>query len=399
MMMKFTKLIIGFICIGILLIAAPYIKGDQGYVLIAFGSMTIEGSIVQFGMTVVLFCIAIWLAIWLVKLIYTTLILPSRWWQSRQIKHQANYLQAGIDYMILGHWQQAINQFAKVKREERLESAQKLTGVCNAQIGNTSSVLLTDKTQTSSNTTSEFAQLAQMVKNQEFTKALDLLNGLKLNMAKQPLPFQQLSLAILAHNFDWNEVATRLPKLNKLVKKQNDDDAFIELQQLNQNMLHNAFSRYVQTQSVNQLQSVWLGWPKNIKADLATQSAYIQTLSENKQSQLIEPELLQINLLEHQQWLLDNIRALFLNASYVAMDQLFIKIQNLVNKQPDNKSLLTVYAYLAAGQKDFQLARQALEQVVYSNNNDIDKRLYAMVLAELGELRYSLDVFKSIDVA
>ena len=56
------------------------------------------------------------------------------------------------------------------------------------------------------------------------------------------------------------------------------------------------------------------------------------------------------------------------------MDKLFVKMQKAATHNSgtssDNKTLLTAYAYLAAGQKDNQLAKQALEQVIYSNNNN-----------------------------
>ncbi|MDC2890320.1 heme biosynthesis HemY N-terminal domain-containing protein [Psychrosphaera algicola] len=395
-MMKFTKQIVALLIIGLFLIFAPNIKGDQGYVLIAIGNYTIEGSIVEFGATIVMFVVALWMVVWLLKLVYTTLILPTLWWQSRQNKNQANYLQAGIDYMTLGQWQQAINQFARVKRTERLESANKLTGVCRAQLNESDTLLLTDDIAKDTKLTTPFATLAGLMKAHKYEDANLLVQSLKLPIAKQPLPFQQLCLSVYAQNFNWNEVASHLPRLNKLAKKHSDVNAFDELQQLNQTMFYKAFTRYISAFSINQLQTVWTGWHKAIRSDRALQTSYILALSEQQQSQLIEPILLENDLLKQQDWLLEVIRHIFKNTTFVSMDLLFSQIQKHITKQPDNKTLLTIYAYLAAGQKDFQLAKQALEQVVYSNNNLVDKRLYAMVLAELGELRYSVDVFKSI---
>ena len=73
------------------------------------------------------------------------------------------------------------------------------------------------------------------------------------------------------------------------------------------------------------------------------------------------------------------------------------KMKKQQGTQYENKSLLAAYAYLAAGQKDNQLAKQALEQVIYTNQNKQDSILYANVLAELGEIRQSLDVYQKLN--
>jgi uncharacterized protein HemY len=103
------------IIFGLILVVAPQVKGTQGYILISFGHWSIEGTIVQFVAaitTTALIAYAIWL---LVKYLVLTLVLPSKWWQNRAEQSNANLFQSGLDYMALGLWHQAAEQFLKVK--------------------------------------------------------------------------------------------------------------------------------------------------------------------------------------------------------------------------------------------------------------------------------------------
>lgn len=399
-MRSVTKYLIALIILGLALVFAPYFIGDQGYVLVAFANYTIEGSLIDYGITLSVLAIGLWLTFYLLKLIHTTLILPTTWWQKRQVGVQANFLQAGIDYMTLGQWQQAINQFKKVRHKDRISSALQLIEVCQAQLQPNGMIPLSGGQDVNSKQTSQFAVIAQSLKASEYEAALSQLSKIKTPINKQPLPFQHLALSVYAHNYDWHAVANLLPKLLKAAKKQFSEEEYLnaeqELQARLASLFEQTFNRYVADHSVNQLVNVWQAWPKAIKQNKAVRTAYLLTLSQQRHLQLIEPVLLETSLETESEWLLQVLRNIYQNSGQVAFDPLFSKVQKSIAKQPDNKVLMTIYGYLAAGQRDHQLAKQALEQVVFSSKNAIDKRLYAAVLAELGELRHSIDVYKTL---
>lgn len=394
-MIKMTRSIIAFVLIGIALVCAPFIAGKQGYTLIAFGPYTIEGSFFEFGISLIVLAVGIWLIAFLVRLLYATVILPSKWWQNRQQTVQGNFLQAGIDYMILAQWQQAINQFTKVVHPDRVTAAKKLMEVCYAQLQPEQN-LIASATTKPTKYTSVFAHVSQLLQAQDYASAKTLLDQSNINIAKQPLPFQQLALAVSAHNFNWNDVAVRLPKLIKLAKKHADAAAISELQQQNTQLLCRAFNDYVNQHSVNQLAAVWNGWHKALQNLPEVKSAYVLTMVRHQHFNLVEAILSASQLPNDAMWLLSILREANLMSPFVPVDSLFSKVQSAVNKSPDDKTLITVFAYLAAGQKDYGLAKQAFEQVIFSNNDRRDNRIYALVLAELGEVRQSVEVFKSI---
>ena len=397
-MIKTMKRLALVIIVGLMLMLAPKFIGEHGYVLISLGQWRVEGSVVSFAVTLILASFAVWLTIWLTKLGYRTLVLPSTWWSWKQLNSQSNFLQSGIDFMALGQWQQASNQLKKVKRKERLQTAQQLQLVCAAHQATTAAHGLPGPDEKADSVSALFAQLTALKNQQQYSEALTLIEGMKKPVHKQALPMQQLSLDIRVLGFAWNDVTKQLPKLDKAIVKNNDEQAQHAWLAHLESTLTLGFNNYVISHSINQLKQLWSAWTRSFKAHPAVLNAYLAVLSQHQQHLLIEDALLQQNK-QTDAWMLELIRKVYAQSSIVPMPKLFAKIQQKASKQPDSKVLITIMAYLAAGDKDYQLAKQALEQVVYSNRNPWDSRLYACTLAELGEMRQSVEVFKSLPCA
>ena len=397
-MIKTMKRLALVIIVGLMLMLAPKFIGEHGYVLISLGQWRVEGSVVSFAVTLILASFAVWLTIWLTKLGYRTLVLPSTWWSWRQLNSQSNFLQSGIDFMALGQWQQASNQLKKVKRKERLQTAQQLQLVCAAHQATTAAHGLPSPDEKADSVSALFAQLTALKNQQLYSEALTLIDGMKKPVHKQALPMQQLCLDIRVMGFVWNDVTRQLPKLDKAIVKNNDEQAQHAWLAHLESTLTLGFNNYVISHSINQLKQLWSAWTRSFKAHPAVLNAYLAVLSQHQQHLLIEDALLQQNK-QTDAWMLELIRKVYAQSSIVPMPKLFAKIQQKASKQPDSKVLITIMAYLAAGDKDYQLAKQALEQVVYSNRNPWDSRLYACTLAELGEMRHSVEVFKSLPCA
>lgn len=395
-MTKWFKWAVVIIVFAAITYYADQITGETGYILISFGNWTVDGSIVGFIALLLMAILVTWLAVFLVKLVFRALVYPSAWWQNRQSVNQANFLQNGIDYMALGQWQQAKQEFKKVKRKERLEMAKRLTFVCDAQLASADSEIIELEQIESNSSQSLFAQLTILVKQHRYQEALKKVKALPKALQKYPLSLQQLALLIYARNHDWNQVSKWLPKINKQVEKAGDIDSQNDWNSKLTFELSKSFDEFIAVNSVNQMQAVWQSWPKNIKKIPALFNAYSGILAKHKQSHLVEQLLLEDNALKNETHILSVVRTLFDSAGIVQMDKLFAKVQHKASAQPENKVLLTIYGYLAAGHKDYQLAKQALEQSLYSQDNKTDKRLYAYVLSELGELRRSIETFKSL---
>ncbi len=393
-MTKWLGWCVFLVIIAGLLFYAPQMSGETGYILISLGNQTFSGSLVGFVSATILALLVIWLVTVLVKLTFRLIVLPSAWWQRRQKSNQANFLQNGIDFMALGQWQQAKQQFAKVKRRERLDTAKQLTFVCDAHLAEqlTEEIPLDD----SDNEHSVFSKLMVLAKQQRFDEALNLVKQLNKALPKYPIALQQLVLVIYARNFDWNQLSKWLPKLDKQLAKAQDAEAIENWKLSLADSVDKAFDDFILAHSVNQLQAIWNSWPRQVQQHDSIFSAYSGVLARHQQTHLVEALLLQDKSMKRQEQTLEVIRLLFNNAGIVQMDKLFTQVQQMASKHPENKVLLTVYAYLAAGHKDYQLAKQALEQSLYSQDNVTDKKLYAYVLSELGELRRSIETFKSL---
>lgn len=403
-MTKFIKGLIVLALFGAVIFIAPNLMYQQGYILISLGNWTFEGSVVQFTIAItvtVLIIIAVWLA---VKYLVLFLIKPSKWWQNRYAKVHANFFQTGVDYMALGQWQSAAEQFLKVKRISKKQTAADLALVCAARADNPE--LSSDITKRLSadfeitDANQQFASLLILVQQQQFSQALELLNKLDLPVLKQTTAFQQLWLVIQLNNHAWSEVNKQLSKIHKQALKQSTNLADQELKSEWEQSLYDSFNMafvsYISQFSINKLQQVWAQLSKQNQQINSVSEAYIAAIASQGVSQHIEDLLCDSMSHSGNQWVLNNVRRCYKNTKKVHMDKLFTLVQKQINKAPEDKVLLTIFAYLAAGQKDNQLAKQALEQVIYSNKNKLDTTLYANVLAELGEVRHSVEVFQSM---
>lgn len=397
-MTKLLKRLFALLLFGVVLLAAPHLVGQQGYVLISLGNWTAEGSVVSY-LTAMIIAVMLIYALWLcIKYLIVFVILPSKWWRSHHAKTHANYFQAGLDFMALGQWQQAAEQFLRVKRIAKIQSAHELALVCSTRANNEELVKKVNKAVGVSETenTPSLTHLINLKQHNNYRDAFVELNKLNLNLLKQSLPTQQLWLDIQVNNFNWTEVDKHLAKINKQVHKMSDPGTEQEWDEFLFDCFSEAFIHFIADHSVNQLQQHLKTWHKvnlNLKP---VASAYIHALAFEKQNAQIEQVIIDNWRANGDAWVLDNIRLCYSTMKRVHMDRLFAVAQKKVTKAQDNKVLLTIYAYLAAGQKDNQLAKQALEQVIYTNNSRQDSILYADVLAELGEIRHSLDVYQQV---
>jgi len=402
-MTKFLKGLLALALFGALILIAPQLMGEQGYILISLGNWTLEASVVSFVTAAIITGVLLY-GIWLVvKYLVVLFIMPTKWWQSRYAKTHANYFQTGVDYMALGQWKSASEQFLKVKRISKKQTAAELALVCAARANdpelsrtitnNISKTLESNFDQNDANP--QFASLLILVQQQQFSEALLLLNKLDLPVLKQTTAFQQLWLVIQVNNHAWDDVNKSLNKIHKQALKQST--GAVEEWNLHLYETFNfAFVRYIEQFSFNQLQQIWNHFPKANQQIGSISEAYVAAIASQGVSQHVESLLCEFISHSGNQWVLNNVRRCYQATGKVHMDKLFIQIQKQINKNKDDKVLLTIFAYLAAGQKDPQLAKQALEQVIYSNKNKLDTTLYANVLAELGEVRHSVEVFQTI---
>ena len=391
--------------LGLVLLLAPNYIGEQGYVFISFLGWTVEGSVVQFIVLSVLLGFAIAILGYGIKYLIYMVIVPSKWWRSRHAKAHANYFQAGIDFMTLAMWRQAAEQFVKVKSVSKYNTAQELALVCAIRAEDPELLTQIKKQTKTVGELPPLTRLTNLVQQGNYQQAAAELKQLDLNLLKLALPMKQLWLDIQIQTFNWSAITKQLVKLDKQLAKQQNLEAggsgesgpYDEWQNFLTDRLNHSFSQFVKQHSVSQLVQIWTNWPKALQQIPAVLGAYISVLSRAKQLEQIETLLLN-NWRQHKQtWLVDNLRICYRETKRVHMDKLFGQIQKAATHSSDNKVLLTAYAYLAAGQKDNQLAKQALEQVIYSNKNQQDYILYANVLAELGEVRHSVEVYQELN--
>lgn len=382
--------------IGLIVLLAPNYIGEQGYVLISFAGWTAEGSVVSYLVLTILAALVLMITWSLIKYLVYMVILPSKWWRSRHTKTHANYFQAGVEFMTLGMWQQAAEQFLRVKSVSKFTTAQELALVCAIRANDPE---LLEKVKRKAKLDQELpalTQLTHLVQQGLYAEALEALNKLDINLLKLELPLKQLWLDIQIQNFNWQQVGKQLVKMDKQVAKLNDEGIEQEWRAFIASAFERGFKQFVNRHSVSQLLTVWQDWSKQVQQLAPVLSAYVRILAQTKQLDQVEQLLLGHWRQNKQAWLVDILRLCYQQTKRVHMDKLFAQIQKAATHSSDNKVLLTAFAYLAAGQKDNQLAKQALEQVIYSNDCKQDFILYADVLAELGEVRHSVEVYQQL---
>ncbi len=401
---KWLKIIIAITIIVGALLSAPLLVGEQGYVLFSLGHWTVEGTVISFAVAIVLTTIAFYIVIKLVQYVFMMLIWPSKWWQKFHAKKQTGFYQNGLNLMALGQWQLASETFLKVRRHERIESARTLSLICAARANNKecTDTTLAALSLSSSNDVIDpkvnlpFAQLVIACQNQNYDAALALLNSIDLPVLKQSIPFQQLWLEITIYNHQWAELDKYLPKINKAIKKEFSESAYKDWMQTLAEWLELGFAGFVSKNSLNQLEQAWQTLQKHNRKESALLFAYLAALASAQQSDKIEEILLEQHKLLNNEVILSVIRRYYQVNHVVQMDKLFHRVHQQLSKMPDDKTLLTILGYLAAGQRDHTLAKQALQKVVYSQKNVTDTKLFAQELALLGETQKSLEVYHSL---
>jgi len=386
---------------------ASSLTGEQGYVLISFANWTIEGSVFQVIAALIIIAVAIYVVVKLIQYLFLMLIWPSKWWQKFHAKKSTSFYQNGLNLMSLGQWDLAAEEFLKVRRTDRIESAKALSLVCAAHANNetvTKNVqekLKLSNLDDANNLTFDksnvpFSQLVLACQSKDYQQAEQLLNTLSTPVLKQTIAFQQLWLEVNIYQHNWKEVDELLPKLNKQIKKQSSEPVFEAWQTQLTTWFERGFSSFVAQKSLNQLEQSWQGLHKSNRQLPALLFAYLSALSKAQQSDKVESLILEQKKVLNNKFILNIIRRYYQLNHSVQMDILFGRVQKHLVNSPDDKELLTLLGYLAAGQRDHQLAKQALQKVVYSQNNATDTKLFAQELALLGETQKSLEVYHSL---
>lgn len=402
-MTKFIKRLLLLLLLIVVLISAPQLIGHQGYILISLGTWTAEGSIVSFVVALVIAALAIYITVKLVQYVFLMLIWPSKWWQRFHAKTHANYYQQGLNLMALGQWRLAAEQFLRVRRSERIESARALSLVCAAQSqqqdisGQIKKQLkLENIDMATSPYRVDFAELVILSQHKDYQAASDYLEALALPVLKQTAAYQQLWLEINIYNHNWSEVDTYLPKICKSLQKEFSDDGYASFEKQVTMWCELSFSDFVQKQSLNKLTEMWSSLHKSNRQLPALLFAYLSALGKAQQAETIETILMEQKKTIDNPFILSIVRRYYEINHQVHMDKLFHRVHQQATKNPSDPVLLTVMGYLAAGQKDHQLAKQALQQVVYSYRHPTDVKLFAQELALLGETQKSLEMYHSL---
>lgn len=396
-MTRLLKRSLLLLLIGFIVLLAPNYIGEQGYILISFAGWTLEGSVVSYLVLLVFSVLLLTIAWKLIRYFIYMVVLPSKWWRNRHDKTHANHFQAGIDAMTLGLWQQAAEQFLRVKSVTRVQTAHELAITCAIRAEQPELLNKVVKQTDSQSSLSGVTELIHLVQLGDYQQAQSQLDKLGINLLKRELPLQQLWLDIQVQNFNWSAVSKQLVKLDKQVAKLTNQELQEQWQGFLTDCFNRGFDRFVKAHSISQLNQVWQSWNAATGQLTPVLSAYIRVLAKAKQISQIETLLLANWRNNKQVWLVDNLRLCYQQGQRVQMDKLFAQIQKAAQHSSDNKLLVTAYAYLAAGQKDNELAKQALEQVIYSNNNRQDFSLYADVLAQLGEVRHSIEIYQQLN--
>ena len=166
--------------------------------------------------------------------------------------------------MALGQWRLAAEQFLRVRRSEKIESARALSLVCAAQAKHQDiadqvkkQLDIEDLNLASSPYRVDFAELVILSQNKDYSSALALLDKLALPVLKQTAAFQQLWLEINIYSHNWREVDEHLPKINKALQREFSESAYNEWQATLQGWFERSFAEFVRSSSLNKLSEAW----------------------------------------------------------------------------------------------------------------------------------------------
>ena len=376
---------------------SPMLIGEKGYMLIAFGNVTIESTVVTATLMLVTLFIVLLIA---TKVLRGGLNLSLGAWNKFAFASQRRALRnlkKGIAAYILGDNQQAEHLLVKSAEPSHFEQIAYLLAASAA-----------DKQGLTTNTKHYLAQLSDnldnlkdvglesvlvtiqlLISNEEFAQARQLIDSHHKHIGHDDrLLAQEITLSLIENRFSYvveQLVAARKSKIitNDTVEKW-ESAAF-----------YGVFNEQIQQHDSETLNAYWNSLGRKIKQREQVVFAYCQVLAEHQITQPLSKILLPVIKKDANEKLLKQMRSLPLTSS----DELIQATQKHLHHDQQNAKWLSCLAHLAASSQQWSMAEKAFNSLVHLEGEQYDRVdliAFAHVLEKQNELTKAIEVLNKL---
>ena len=339
-----ARLIIVFICIALVGAVAPWLIDEKGYILIAFGDYTVEGSIVSFVIMAALALFIGYLLLSLGRYIWNSLHNIRHGFFARAKERRQETLEQSMWALINDDMAQVKHLLTNTKMEPQWQDIA-FAMQAKAELAE-GEVAAAQKTLDGLSDANRAQPVALWL---DAGCEAEVLTPLRQQCAKRKATGQQLSLfgKLLLNLSKYDEFAALVPRL-------------VKAQCWNELQWDRALRAYFNSAGTSQaqIQQRYDELPRSIRDDVQTH--YLRAMVKAGEIKQVEGELKKLlKRNEYSQLLsvLSEISGGDVNSTQQA-------VQNELKKQPDVAELLLCLAYLAQSQGEHDLASRIFDKVL-----------------------------------
>lgn len=357
----------------LVLIVAPQMIGDKGYVLIKMGNTAIEMSVVSLGITLVMAAVG-W---WLLKKVFfwfSGLFKGShRWFGSLGERRRQRAFYRGLQALAEGDLH-AAKKALQMTTEGDFDGVNYLAAAQVARALNEPDRIAYLLEQAADYPNSKLAATLVMARQEleqgDADIALKRLNDIedKTAQSAQVITLKAQAMAALGH---WQELETKLGAWRKIL----GEDYINWAKQI----AKGKFAEIASKQGANALKQHWETLPRKLRSDDAYRAAYVQQLIDQGMHHDAQACLLDWQKKAPHPALLPLIRQLQLNNPATTVSAL----ERWIKQDEKNAELYSVLGQLAFNSGDDVLAEKALLKAIKLRKSQQD----LMLLAEVQEHR------------
>lgn len=368
----------------------PLLADNKGYVLISFGSVIVELTVISFVLFVLLTFVGLWLCKKVAKLTFGTISGSQRWFGSFNRRRIQKAFSDGMLALEEGNLDFARKRLSKAKGGDfsglellALATTEAKQGNQEAAVDYWQQALEYDEAKVAASIhLSEYYS-----KNNDFDNAVLMLANLEEPQQKQAHVIEHYASA-LANRRDWKSLADKLTTWKKHLPKE-------RFQAWEEKAAQGTYAEIASKEGANQLKNMWKEQPRKVKNDPANQAAYVKQLLAQGMFHDAEEALVSFQKKAPDVRLLPLFRQLRLPNPASAIKLL----ESWIKKDGNNAEMLSILGSLAYQTQDLGLAEQALQKALTLRQDRDDLLLLAKVKESQQDNAGALQLYKQCMIA
>lgn len=357
-----------------LLLVAPQLVGEKGYVLISMGDLLIEMTVVSLVISVVVGLIVLYVLYRLGSALIGLFSGSWAWLGNLSRRRQQRNFYRGIQAFAEGELEAANKAFADTRQRD-FDGVNYLIGAqvayqldnwqqCQEQLHQAADY-------PHSRLAAVLMEARMLLRRNQPEDALKVVNSLEDKDAdhRQVIRIKADCLAQLGQ---WQEIQNQLPQWRKTLKK----DAV----PLAQRAARGKFAEIASKQGANALKQYWQDLPRKKRNDPAFRAAYAEQLIEQGMHKDAQDSLVEWQRSGPDEYLLPLFRAISMPQPTAAIQLL----ESWLKKDSENAQLYSILGQLAFNAGDLALAERVLLKAVKLEESPAD----LMLLAQISERQH-----------